>query len=155
MERIVKVRAAYDCIGVQPCVHGSERCIPGSGGSHGRNSAELYMTVRGPDAEISLAVNTGWDLPTVPDTARSSRSPSGMFVELHTARPRYEGQEGKPPQADGSCKDWDACYMDAGYTMSDTPTRLLVEKGSDAVWEWLEKLYYDTQFEMVDTARGR
>jgi hypothetical protein len=33
--------------------------------------------------------------------------------------------------------------------MADEPTRLLVEKGSDAAWEWLEALYDTTQAEMA------
>lgn len=151
LQRVFSVRPAYDCIGVQPCVHGSEACKPGTGGSHGRHNAELHMTVRGVDAEVTLVVSTGWDLPTVPAHHRLNRDgewPHGAFVEMHTARPRYEGQEGGPARADGSCKDWAACYVDSGYTMSDEPTRLLVAKGSDAAWEWLENLYAETQIEM-------
>lgn len=35
LERIFNIRLAYDCncIGVQPCAHGSENCKPGTGGS--------------------------------------------------------------------------------------------------------------------------
>lgn len=145
LERIVTVRAAYDCIGVQPCVHGSENCYPGSGGSHGRHNAELHMTVRGADAEIVLAIGTGWDLPTAPRRQRDKDYPWGMFVEFHTAHPRYEGQYGGAPRPDGTCRNWAACYIDAGYTMADEPAALLVSKGSDAVWKWLESLYESTQ----------
>lgn len=151
LERIFNIKAAYDCIGVQPCVHGSERCKPGTGGSHGRHNAEMHLTVRGADAEITLVVSTGWDLPTVPAHHRLNRDPDyprGAFVEIHTARPRYEGQDGGPPRPDGSCKDWAACYVDTGYTMSDKPTRLLVQEGSNAAWAWLETLYDETQAEM-------
>lgn len=146
-ERIFNVKPAYDCIGVQPCVHGSKTCIPGTSGSHGRHNAEMHMTVRGAGAEVSLAIGTGWDLPTAPER-RDRDYPRGYFVELHTARPRYEGQDGGPPRPDGTCKDWVACYMDAGYLMSDEPARLLVTKGSEAVWEWLENVYARTQDEM-------
>lgn len=153
LERIFRVRPAYDCIGVQPCVFGSEQCIRDGGWrGHGRHNAELHMTVRGPDAEITLVIGTGWDLPTVPVQHRLSRHidhPHGGFVEFHTARPRYEGQGGSAPRADGSCKGWAGCYLDTGYSMSDEPTRLLVEKGSDAVWSWLEDLYATVQSEMA------
>lgn len=153
IERIVHVRAAYDCIGVQPCVHGSPRCKPGSGYSHGRHNAELSMTVRGPDAEITLVIGTGWDLPTVPSHHRRARLdddyPRGRFVEFHTARPRCEGQDRGEPRPDGTCKDWADCYIDAGYTMSNEPARLLVAEGSDAVWAWLENLYNETQMDMA------
>ena len=147
--RIFNVRPAYDCIRVQPCVHGSERCKPGTGGSHGVHSAELQMSVRGPEAEITLVVNTGWNLPTVPAHPPHCDLPHGAFVELHTARPRYAGQESyHTPVSGDSCENWAGCYVDAGYTMSDEPTRLLVKKGSNAVWEWLERLYHETLAEM-------
>jgi hypothetical protein len=151
LQRIVTVRPAYDCIGVQPCVHGSKTCIPGTGGSHGRHNAELHMTVRGADAEVTLVVSTGWDLPTVPD--HHLHRVHGAFVEFHTARPRYEGQDNwRTPQPGDSCENWGACYVDSGYSMSDEPTRLLVEKGSDAVWAWLENQYTETQSEMAGVA---
>lgn len=155
LERIVNVKPAYDCIGVQPCVHGSESCRPGTGGSHGRHNAELHMTVRGPDAEITLVVSTGWDLPTVPAHHRLTATrdyPRGAFVEMHTARPRYEDQDRREPRLGDSCYGWAGCYVDSGYSMSDEPTRLLVEKGSDAAWEWLENLYNETQMDMAKVA---
>jgi hypothetical protein len=147
LERIFYVRPAYDCIRVQPCVHGSENCIPGTGGSHGRHNAEMHLTVRGVDAEVTLVIFTGWDLPSVPDYCQHG-GPTGGGVEFHTARPRYEGQDGGEPRPDGTCKDWAACYVDIGYSMSDEPTRLLVAEGSDAVWAWLENLHAETVAEM-------
>ncbi|MCV7354474.1 hypothetical protein [Mycolicibacterium fluoranthenivorans] len=155
LERLVTVQPAYDCIGVQPCVHGSDTCNPGTGRSHGRHNAELHMTVGGPDAEITLVIGTGWDLPSVPAHHRLARHdyyPRGRFVEFHTARPRYEGQDRREPQPDGTCKSWSGCYLAGGYTMADEPTRLLVAKGSDAVWAWLENLYNETQMDMAATA---
>ncbi|QRY51824.1 hypothetical protein [Mycolicibacterium septicum] len=147
LERIFRVKPAYDCIGVQPCVHGSDNCKPGTGGSHGRHNAEMHMTVRGSDAEVTLVLGTGWDLPTVPDH-HTRRGPTGRFVEFHTARPRYEGQDYREPRPDWSCAGWSGCYIDSGYSMSDAPTALLVEKGSDAAWEWLENLHAETIAEM-------
>lgn len=151
LQRIFNVRPAYDCIGVQPCVHGSERCKPGTGGSHGRHNAEMHLTVRGPDAEVTLVLGTGWDLPTVPDH-HTHRGPTGLFVEFHTAQPHYEGQDGGPPRPHGTCKNWAGCYVDSGYSMSDEPTRLLVAAGSDAVWAWLEQQYAAVQDAMKQLA---
>lgn len=151
LERIFNIKPAYDCIGVQPCVHGSETCKPGTGGSHGRHNAELHLTVRGNGAEITLVIGTGWDLPTVPlyqQCARRGGYPKGRFVEIHTAYPRYGGQDRRDPHPEATCKDWPNCYTDWGYSMSDEPTALLAEKGSDAVWEWLEELHRSTLAEM-------
>lgn len=150
-ERIFRVLPAFDCIGVQPCVHGSETCKPGTGGSHGRHNAEIHLTVRGPNAEVSLVISTGWDLPTVPPhhrIARDGKYPRGAFVEMHTARPRYVGQDRREPQPGDSCYGWAGCYVGSSYMMSDEPTRLLVAAGSDAVWAWLEQQYAAVQDEM-------
>ena len=152
LERIFTVRPAYDCIGVQPCVHGSERCKPGTGGSHGRHNAEMHLTVRGVDAEVTLVISTGWDLPTVPAHQRIARRgeyPRGAFVEIHTARPCYDGHDRGEPRPHGTCTDWAGCHVSTGYTMADEPARLLVEKGSEAVWAWLETLYDTTQVDIA------
>lgn len=151
LERIVKFRPAHDCLRVQPCVKGSDKCKPDQGGSHGIGNVELTFTLRGPDAEVSLVIGTGWYLPVTPAVPPGRRgSPMGYFVEIHTARPRFEGQE---PRTDtrrpgDSCEKWAGCYVDTGFLMSDVPTALLVEKGSDALWEWLENQYETTQYEM-------
>jgi hypothetical protein len=108
----------------------------------------MHLTVAGVDAEVSLAVMTGWDLPTVLAHHRLKDYPRGGYVDFHTARPRYEDQDRREPRPDGRCRDWAACYLDTGYSMADEPTALLVEKGSDAVWEWLENLYAETVAEM-------
>ena len=143
LQRLTHITAAYDCIR-NPCKFGSDKCKPGgrSGGNHGIHSCELRMTVRGPSAEIMLVIVTGWDLPTVPKHARPGQTyPNGAYVEFHTAAPMYEDQEAAIRMEvadDAVCKSWDRCYNDRSYLLSDTPTTLLVEKGSEAVWEWLE-----------------
>lgn len=149
-ERLVHIRPAYDCIRVQPCVHGSERCSSGDpGGNHGIHNAELVMTVRGPEAEVTLRVGTGWFLPVTPgSTFNQKRYPNGYSVSFHTARPRYDGQEPREVAPQGHCKEWGQCYWDAGFPMAEEPAALLVEKGSDAVWEWLENQYNETVQEM-------
>lgn len=134
-QRIVRIRPAYDCIAVQPCVHGSGRCGTDPGANHGRHNAEMQLALRGPAAEVILVVNTGWYLPETPVRVRWDTSvPRPAFVEFHSAAPMYEGQA---PQG-SRCELWPACYGDSGYTIADEPTALLVRKGSDAVWEWLE-----------------
>jgi hypothetical protein len=159
-ERHVYIRPAYDCLRVQPCVHGNERCSSGDpGGNHGVHNAELHMAVRGPEAEIILVVSTGWDLPTVPKGRRvmdiqDYPYPRGKLVSFHTARPRYEGQYRNEPDPDAWCKNWSHCYCDSGYRMADGPVALLVEKGSDAVWEWLENQYHETLMDMAVVSKN-
>lgn len=148
LERIVTVRPAFDCIRVQPCVKGSDKCKPETGGSHGINNAEMVFTLRGPDAEISLVIGTGWYLPVTPPYTGALDTPRGYYVEMHTARPQFDDHERREPQEGDSCYGWPGCYINTGFLMSDEPTALLVEKGSDAVWEWLENQYEKTQNEM-------
>lgn len=134
-ERIVRVKPAYDCLVVRPCVHGSEKCGTTPGFNHGRHAAELHMIVRTPVAEVILGIGTGWDLPETPANFRDRQGPRGLFVEFHSSVPRYEGHETQGT----TCELWpEGCYGDVGYSMSDIPAELLVRKGSDAVWEWLE-----------------
>lgn len=157
IERRVHIRPAYDCIRVQPCVHGNERCSSGDrGGNHGIHNAELQMTVRGPDAEITLLIGTGWFLPVTPNKDLGTTYPAGHCVVFHTARPRYEGQPSwDKPNPAAHCKDWGRCYSDAGYLMAEEPARLLVEKGCDAVWEWLENQYNEALMDMAKTAKSQ
>lgn len=133
-ERIVTIKPAYDCLMVQPCVHGSADCGTRPGASHGRHNAELHMRVRSALAEVGLVVNTSWDLPVTPASARST-GPRAGFVEFHSSTPFYDDQ---PPQGT-PCDLWPVCFGDRGYTMADEPTALLVSAGSDAVWAWLEE----------------
>lgn len=142
LQRIVRVRPAYDCIMVQPCVHGSPQCIAKPGWC-GRHVAELHMILRSQRAEVVLILGTGWNLPETPPAMRYSTVhrdlPSGLAVEFHSADPQYDGHEAR----DGECDRWGTCYTDHGYSMSDQPAELLVRQGTDAVWEWLEWAYRD------------
>lgn len=137
-ERIVTIKPAYDCLEVQPCVHGSADCGTRPGASHGRHNAQLHMTLRNSVAEVILVVGTGWYLPQTPVTVRHDLR--AAFVEFHSATPSYEGQD---PQGT-SCDLWPVCYGNVGYTMADEPAALLVSSGSDAVWQWLEATHGET-----------
>lgn len=152
LERNITIRAAYDCKRVQPCVHDNERCSSGdSGGNHGIHNAVLVMRLSGAEAEIFLSVSTGWYLPVTP-RIREKEVPRGNFVTFHTARPRYGGQMRHEPTNGELCENWGACYSDAGFLMAEEPTKLLVAKGSDAVWEWLEDQYNEAMMDMAKMA---
>jgi len=136
-ERIITIKPAYDCINNQPCVHGSKDCGTNPGANHGRHNAELRMTLRTSVAEVTLLINTGWDLPSTPTMLQ--RGMTGGFVEFHASKAFYDEQtpQGTP------CDLWATCYGDIGYSISDEGADLLVACGSDAVWTWLEGLYND------------
>lgn len=139
-ERIVRIKPAFDCEVIQPCVHGSDTCGKVRGASHGRNAATLFMTLRSEVAEVTLEVGTGWDRPETPARYRLTDGPRPGCVAFHSSMPQYEGHE---PQG-STCDLWSACYGSTAFTLADEPTRLLVCEGSDAVWVWLEAQYRET-----------
>ena len=139
-ERIVRIKPAYDCEVIQPCVLGSAQCGTTPGRGHGRHNATLLMTVRDAVAEVTLEVGTGWDRPETPLHFRRDGGPHPGCVSFHSSMPQYEGHE---PQG-STCDLWPTCYANTGFTMADEPTRLLVCEGSDAVWAWLESQHRET-----------
>jgi len=131
-KRIVRVTPAYDCA-VRPC--GKNGCGERPEANHGRHYAELHMILRAERAEIIFVASTGWSLPETPKMVRTSEGKlRGACVEFHSADSQWEGHE---PREGVTCELWNPCYVDYGYTMSDTPAALLVRKGSGDVWEWL------------------
>jgi hypothetical protein len=155
-QRVTWVAPAFDCLMVQPCVHGSAECGLNEGRSHGRHGADMFFMLKKDDADITLVVRTGWDHPLTPSTMRLTVGmdyPAGGRVEIHTAAPTYVGQDSRPTHPEGTCKDWpgDVCYFAEGYLLADEPTRLLVEKGSEAVWDWLEEHYRSVVDDMNTT----
>jgi len=59
----------------------------------------------------------------------------------HSPNPMYDGQESM-----GACQylDGKTCYYDGSGLDAEEIYKVLVEKGSDAVWEELEKYYVET-----------
>ena len=55
MKRVFAIKPAYDCIKVQPCVHGSERCKPGTGGC-GISAEKWVYSVVSDDGRFALAL---------------------------------------------------------------------------------------------------
>lgn len=134
LTRVIKFRPAFDCIMVQPCVHGSERCIPGKGGSHGRGSVEMTMLLVGDVGAVQFGVFTGWSIDETPPNMRGHASPAEVGV--HSRRPQYDDHE---PQ---ECELLNApCYYDVGYLRAQEPWRLLRYEGHEAVWQHLESQY--------------
>ena len=134
----------YDCVLIQPCKFGKESCKPGKGGSHGRHSAELWMSVLGHEAEVTLSVNTSWS----PILGRSHPLPvpSGIEVNWHTAWPQVENgqteENRRDPKPNASCADWGACYSTSSTSSyAEELTQVLVRDGSDAVFKLLENEY--------------
>lgn len=136
-ERWISVTPAYDCINKRPCHFGKDTCIPGTGGSHGRHSAEIafYVAEQGNRANgvVQFIAATGWMLDETPE--RAWGLPMAFDLGYHSPIPRYEGHE---PLTD-TCKYIDGkCYYDGSGLNADTPWMILRHHGSEHVWIYLE-----------------
>lgn len=142
LERITRVVPAYDCVLVQPCTFGVERCKPGSGGSHGRHNAELILVLKGPEGAVELVISTNWYLPVTPPPVRSVGSPArGTYLSYHSPKP-LQGESDA-----GECMYLGKhCYSSGSYTAAEPIFDVLVEKGSDAAWEELGHFYNESFF---------
>lgn len=162
MRRWITTRPAYDCIRVQPCQLGSERCIPGSGGSHGVHSVDMcwYVadeTSRGP-AAVQFLLFTGWhrDETYAFEERRPLKSYNGKFYNpltpmaadlgYHSPFPTYEGQDA---YGQSDCKIIGQCYYDGSSLNAEEPWRILRHDGGEALWEYLEEFWASLFIEAV------
>ena len=145
MEHIISFKRGIDCIKFN-CVMGSDRCKPGSGGSHGRHGLDIVFIVKGDKGAVQFIVATDW-LPKYqkPDEIGyrnvdwGSSKPYPMNLGYHSKVPSYEGHK---PSTD-SCIycDGQPCYSDwSGLNASDA-MYALVNGGDEALWNFLEKYY--------------
>lgn len=134
LTRTIEFKPAFDCIMVQPCVKGSDQCIPGKGGSHGRGHVEMTMILVGDIGAVQFGVFTGWSIDETPTHMRGEASPAEVGV--HSSRPQYEDHE---PRECGLLNA--PCYYDVGYLRADEPWRLLRYEGHEAVWQYLASTY--------------
>jgi hypothetical protein len=143
LHREVTVRPAYDCIEVQPCALGSERCATlEAGTNHGRGDAVLHLALFDRLREVRVAIDTGWYHPATPadivgrvnDIRRAPRFPELAF---HSTDP-MPGAVG-PVHAGEHCpRGWDECWSATFASGADEALPLLVAQGLDAVWAWME-----------------
>lgn len=134
-QKWVEFRPAYDCIEVQPCVHGSDRCKPGEGGSHGRCCVLMGLYLRGTKGAVEFLVFTGWDHPATPEYKHSA--PMGGYLTVHSRRPLYEDHE-----ANYTCKLLDdPCFANISATAGEPAFEILRTKGSEGIWQHMEDIY--------------
>lgn len=153
-ERWIEFSPAHDCILRQPCKFGSAACRPGEGGSHGRGAVTMHWYLRGERGVAQFMVFTGWHLPETaaklneppmrlsPVTGRTwnPMEPNPADVGYHSPRPLHGGEIRRE-----DCRILDGpCYYDGSGLAADEPFRLLVEHGSDAVWDFLADYYHQT-----------
>lgn len=147
MEHIVRFEGGYDCIKFE-CVYGSDKCKPGTGGSHGRYGMNIRFVVKGEHGAVQFLLYTGW----TPQYAKpssigmlacdwgASTIPTDLGYYSKTAR--YDGQ--KP--IDEACEfcDGQPCYYDGSSLNANDAMYALVNGGGDALWTFLEGYYAAT-----------
>lgn len=103
--------------------------VPNFGGPR---DVALHMTVRGKDAEVALAIGTGWD-GTLPYR--------GEFVEFHSKTPMWDGHNAT--DATECPRGWDECFIDIRDSLGREGAEKLRNEGSEVVWLWLDEFWQD------------
>ena len=138
MEKIIKIKPAYD-----------ERHNPK--GNYGIHGADLLIILKGEHGATQFMLYTNWHLPHVKDELLNKPCRDSLDIECrflpmpadlgyHSKTPTYEGQE--PLTHDCELTGGD-CYYDGSGLAAEGVYNTLVEKGSDAVFDILEKQYID------------
>jgi len=113
----------------------------------------LYFLLKGNHGAVQFIVMADWFRPgteeKVVDTFvklfDDDIKPYGIDVGCHSTEPLYNGQ--LPTVPPGKCKyvpEGHPCYYDGSTSMAREWVKdILLERGSDGIWEALEDLYYE------------
>lgn len=143
---VIEFTPGFDCIKFE-CKFGSERCRPGSGGTHGKHGLEIRFIVKGDAGAIQFVLSTGWLPQMVQPDRIGYRAVESWGTALypsdlgyHAKALQYDGQE---PITD-SCKYLDGapCYYDGSTLNAYDAMYALVNGGDKALWEFLDAVYY-------------
>lgn len=110
---------------------------------YGIRSAMLRMILKGDEGAVQFVMSTGWYLESINLGLGSMRDPMGFDLGYHSPKPMYEDQGNVMddcPYLDGK-----PCYYDGSSLRAMEVTKLLIEKGHEAVWAYLEE-EYDRKF---------
>jgi hypothetical protein len=148
MEHVVRFERGFDCIKFE-CVFGSDKCKPGTGGSHGRHGMNIRFVVKGEDGAVQFLLHTGW----IPQYATPSLIGARDCTWSGATQPSDLGYHSKTPHFEGhepsieSCEfcDGKPCYYDGSSLNANDAMYALVNGGEDALWEFLDA-YYATVF---------
>jgi hypothetical protein len=116
------------------------KCIPAydfTSINRGIHNAELIFIVKCEAGALTLTVDTGWYLDR--KLKMPIDCPQGSYVGWH----RYEGDENELTRDSCQYLDGKKCYGDGSFCDSRDFGFILVEKGSDAVFEKMEEYFLD------------
>lgn len=112
--------------------------------NYGIHGCDMFFYLIKEGKAIQFLVMTGFHLPHVRDELREKRSSSCSFgadVGYHSPYPLYEGQE---PMSKSCEVIGGTCYYDGSGIQGGDMFNLLCEKGSEAVWKKMEKVWEST-----------
>ncbi len=135
-ERIVQLTPAFDRRHIDPSKN------------YGIHGVNLRMILKGEKGAVQFVLYTNWMLPHV-QMELEAKYPDHHFCHplpadkgYHSLKPMYEGQT----SFEDSCEylDGKQCYYDGSGLNAEDTYRILLEKGSEGVWQDLEEYYYST-----------
>lgn len=144
MEKIVEFAPAFD------------KRNPDPSKNYGIHGVELRMILKGDKGAVQFVLYTNWHLPHVQQELVTkchrqggpsliggspwcSNEPMPADLGYHSPIPRYDGQ-GICTESCGYL-DGKPCYYDGSGLNAKKVYEVLLEKGSDGVWEYLQDFY--------------
>jgi len=146
LKHIVRFEPGYDCIEFK-CAYESSRCIPGSGGSHGKHGLDIRFVAMGSAGAVQFVLYTGW-LPqyTAPLSINSRwldkkryLTPIPADLGYHSMTPQYDEHS----IASESCEfcGGKPCYYNGSALNASDAMYALVNGGDAALWKFLDGFY--------------
>lgn len=135
LEHILKIYPAYDKRNSNP------------NKNYGIHGVTMCFYVKGSKGAVQFMLYTNWHLPNVMDEFKHSSSeklflflkPLPVDLGYHSKKPHYKGQESSKCNFLKCGK----CYYDGSALNAQKPFDILVSKGSDKLWKYLEDYYRD------------
>ena len=136
MERIIKIRAAYDTRHTDPKKN------------YGIHGVQMYFYLKGTEGVVQFILSTNWHLPHVQNELdfkmdskypHLSCHPMPYDLGYHSPIPQHEGQTTVNEECD--ILDGKPCYYD-GSTLNAQPIyEKLLKEGDEGMWSALEEFY--------------
>jgi len=127
MEQIIQITPAFE-----------------RGTEGGRGSAHIWFCLRGPNGAVTFMVLTDWYLPETKEIFEKNgwefSHSSGGAVSTHATWP-YEPWQKDTRNESCEWLDGAPCYGDIGFLIGDDFFAALVEGGTDALWDKMQKWY--------------
>lgn len=121
---------------------------------YGIHGCDLIMNLKGKKGIVYLALSTNWHLPNVTKEMVSSVAMgknSEIDIDIRFLPHPIELGYHSPVPVDGFTEPTrlychhlpgiTPCYCSSGCLAAEEPFKILIEKGSEAVWKFLEEYY--------------